>query len=157
MLAAVGFVALAAVVIGFGMYYSNKISSQSQQAAVDEGAAAEQSQSAIMQNFKVEDVTVGTGTEAKVGDTVTVNYVGTLDNGQKFDSSADHGQPFSFVLGAGQVIKGWDLGVAGMKVGGKRNLTIPPELGYGAGGYPPIIPANATLHFSVELVSVQSK
>lgn len=109
-----------------------------------------------MENLKVSDIVVGTGTEAKAGNMVTVNYTGTLDNGSKFDSSYDRNEPFSFTLGAGEVIKGWDLGVAGMKVGGKRQLTIPPELGYGANGAGNVIPPNATLHFTVELLNVSS-
>lgn len=100
------------------------------------------------------DLVVGTGAEAKAGQKVEVHYTGTLTNGSKFDSSLDRGRPFGFKLGAGQVIKGWDQGVAGMRVGGKRKLTIPPELGYGAGGYPPVIPPNSTLIFEVELLSV---
>jgi FKBP-type peptidyl-prolyl cis-trans isomerase len=101
------------------------------------------------------DVVVGTGAEAKAGDKVTVNYVGMLTNGQVFDASANHGtQGFSFTLGAGQVIKGWDQGVAGMKVGGKRELVIPASLGYGAQAMGPI-PANSTLVFQVELLDVQ--
>ncbi|XXT24410.1 FKBP-type peptidyl-prolyl cis-trans isomerase [Sorangium sp. So ce429] len=102
----------------------------------------------------IEDVKEGTGAEAKPGQTVTVHYVGTLTNGNKFDSSRDRGKGFSFNLGAGQVIKGWDQGVAGMKIGGIRKLTIPPELGYGARGFPPVIPPNSTLLFEVELLSV---
>jgi len=102
------------------------------------------------------DVIVGTGAEAVSGKKVTVNYVGTLMDGKKFDASADHGQPFTFTLGAGQVIKGWDQGVTGMKVGGKRNLVIPPELAYGATGTPGgLIPANATLKFEIELLKVE--
>ena len=102
------------------------------------------------------DTKVGDGAEAKAGQTVSVNYSGYLAaDGKKFDSSVDRGQPFPFPLGTGRVIKGWDEGVAGMKVGGKRRLIVPPELGYGAGGYPPVIPASATLVFDVELVSVQ--
>jgi len=103
----------------------------------------------------IEDMTVGTGAEAIAGKRVTVHYVGTLTNGSKFDSSRDRGQGFTFQLGAGQVIKGWDQGVAGMKIGGVRNLTIPPELGYGARGFPPVIPANSTLIFEVELLAVE--
>ncbi len=105
--------------------------------------------------LKTEDLKVGTGAEAAAGKTVTVHYTGWLTNGTKFDSSLDRGQPFKFRLGAGQVIRGWDQGVAGMKVGGKRKLTIPPELGYGARGAGGVIPPNATLVFEVELLDVQ--
>jgi FKBP-type peptidyl-prolyl cis-trans isomerase len=104
---------------------------------------------------QAQDVKVGSGPEAKAGDTVSVHYVGTLTDGSKFDSSRDRGQPFSFTLGQGRVIRGWDLGVAGMQVGGVRTLTIPPEEGYGARGFPPVIPANATLVFEVELIAVK--
>jgi peptidylprolyl isomerase/FKBP-type peptidyl-prolyl cis-trans isomerase FkpA len=104
---------------------------------------------------KYVDEVVGTGPEAKSGKLVTVHYTGRLTNGTKFDSSKDHGQPFSFPLGAGQVIKGWDRGVEGMKVGGKRKLTIPPDEGYGASGAGDRIPPNATLVFDVELLGVQ--
>jgi peptidylprolyl isomerase len=103
----------------------------------------------------VEDVTVGTGAEAVSGKRVTVHYVGTLTSGSKFDSSRDRGQGFTFKLGVGQVISGWDQGVVGMKVGGVRKLTIPPELGYGARGFPPVIPENSTLLFEVELLAVE--
>jgi len=102
---------------------------------------------------KIDDV-VGKGKEAKAGDTVRVHYTGTLMNGTKFDSSLDHGKPFDFKLGTGAVIKGWDEGVAGMKVGGKRRLVIPEALGYGAAGSPPNIPAKAGLKFDVELLDV---
>jgi peptidylprolyl isomerase len=101
------------------------------------------------------DMKVGTGAEAKTGNTVKVHYTGTLTNGTKFDSSLDRNEPFSFTLGAGGVIKGWDEGVVGMKVGGKRKLTIPPDMGYGAMGSPPVIPANATLLFEIELLEVK--
>ncbi len=104
--------------------------------------------------LKVEDLQIGTGAEAVAGKKVTVHYTGTLTDGSKFDSSLDRGRPFDFPLGAGRVIKGWDEGVAGMKVGGKRRLTIPPELGYGARGFPPVIPPNSTLVFEVELLGV---
>jgi FKBP-type peptidyl-prolyl cis-trans isomerase len=101
----------------------------------------------------MQEVTVGTGAEAKAGDTVTVNYIGQLPDGTVFDASANHG-PFSFTLGAGQVIPGWDQGVAGMKVGGTRILVIPPALAYGSQAVGNVIPANATLVFQVELVSI---
>jgi FKBP-type peptidyl-prolyl cis-trans isomerase FkpA len=101
------------------------------------------------------DLTVGTGKEAKAGDFVIVHYTGRLANGKKFDSSVDRDEPFTFQLGMGKVIKGWDQGVAGMKEGGKRKLIIPPELGYGAKGFPPDIPPNAQLIFEVELLKVK--
>jgi peptidylprolyl isomerase/FKBP-type peptidyl-prolyl cis-trans isomerase FkpA len=103
----------------------------------------------------IEDEVVGTGAEAKAGDSVTVHYVGTLTDGTVFDASRNHGdQGFTFSLGAGQVIKGWDQGVAGMKVGGKRKLTIPSDLAYGSRAVGGVIPANATLVFEVELIGV---
>jgi peptidylprolyl isomerase len=100
------------------------------------------------------DVKVGTGAQAQKGQKVTVHYTGWLTSGKRFDSSVG-GKPFPFRIGAGDVIKGWDEGVAGMKVGGKRQLRIPPDLAYGARGYPGVIPANATLIFDVQLVGVQ--
>jgi peptidylprolyl isomerase len=106
-------------------------------------------------SLKIEILTPGTGAEAVAGKNVTVHYVGTLTTGSKFDSSRDRGQGFTFRLGAGQVIQGWDQGVAGMKIGEVRRLTIPPELGYGARGFPPVIPANSTLVFEVELLNVR--
>lgn len=99
----------------------------------------------------------GTGPAPQTGDVVQVHYTGTLDDGTKFDSSYDRGQPFEFTLGAGQVIAGWDEGIALMKVGGKATLIIPPELGYGERGYPGVIPPNATLHFDVELVGIKGQ
>ncbi len=104
--------------------------------------------------LKIEDLKQGAGTEATEGKNVTVHYVGTLTDGSKFDSSRDRGKGFSFRLGAGQVIKGWDQGVKGMKIGGLRKLTIPASLGYGDRGFPPVIPPGATLVFEVELLEV---
>ena len=105
--------------------------------------------------LRYHDVTLGQGPEATPGHKVKVHYTGWLLNGKKFDSSRDRGEPFEFALGAGQVIPGWDEGVAGMKVGGRRKLVIPPDLGYGAGGAPPDIPPGATLVFDVELLEVR--
>ncbi len=104
--------------------------------------------------LKYIDTKVGDGPSPEKGKTVTVHYTGTLKDGTKFDSSVDRGQPFKFVIGVGQVIKGWDEGVMTMKVGGKRTLIIPPELGYGARGAGGVIPPNAELHFDVELLGV---
>jgi len=106
-------------------------------------------------DLKIEELKVGDGTEAVAGKSVSVHYTGTLTDGKKFDSSLDRGQPFRFQLGAGQVIQGWDKGVAGMKIGGKRKLTIPPHLGYGERGAGGVIPPNATLIFEVELLGVE--
>ena len=104
----------------------------------------------------IEDLVVGTGATAAVGDTVTVHYVGTFTNGMKFDSSYDRGQPYPFQIGAGRVIAGWDQGVPGMKVGGKRRLTIPPDLAYGSRGQGSI-PPNTTLVFEIDLLSIAGK
>jgi peptidylprolyl isomerase len=108
-----------------------------------------------MSQLKTEDLKIGTGTEVKSGDTVIMHYSGTLEDGTKFDSSYDRGQPFTTQIGVGQVIQGWDLGVPGMKIGGKRKLTIPPQLGYGAQGAGGVIPPNATLVFEVELIDIK--
>jgi FKBP-type peptidyl-prolyl cis-trans isomerase len=105
--------------------------------------------------LKYVDQVVGAGDVAVAGKTVSVHYTGWLENGKKFDSSVDRGQPFSFPLGAGRVIKGWDEGVQGMKIGGKRKLTIPSDLGYGSRGAGGVIPPNATLIFDVELLGVR--
>jgi FKBP-type peptidyl-prolyl cis-trans isomerase len=100
------------------------------------------------------DLKLGTGEAAKAGDHVKVHYTGWLSSGKKFDSSVDAHQPYDFMLGKGEVIKGWDEGVAGMKVGGKRQLRIPPELAYGEKGYSPVIPPNSTLIFDVQLLAI---
>jgi len=107
-----------------------------------------------MAELEIEDQIIGDGEEAIAGQTVEVHYTGWLTDGTKFDSSLDRDQTFSFKLGAGQVIAGWDQGVAGMKVGGARKLTIPPEMGYGERGAGGVIPANATLVFKVELIGL---
>lgn len=106
-------------------------------------------------DMKVDILRPGSGEGAKAGNTVTVHYTGTLETGQKFDSSRDRGEPFSFKLGAGAVIRGWDAGLVGIKVGEKRRLTVPPELGYGSRGAGAIIPPNATLIFEVEMLTIR--
>ncbi len=105
--------------------------------------------------LQYEDTKVGTGREAKSGDTVSVLYVGKLTNGKEFDSNLDRNNPFTFQLGKGKVIQGWDEGIAGMKEGGSRKLTIPANLAYGARGFPPVIPPNSELRFQVELLKVR--
>ena len=119
-----------------------------------EQAGAEGNEVTTSSGLQYIDLKVGTGPTAQAGQTVSVHYTGWLENGKKFDSSVDRGQPFSFPLGAGRVIKGWDEGVQGMKVGSKRKLIIPSNLGYGARGAGGVIPPNATLIFEVELLGV---
>jgi FKBP-type peptidyl-prolyl cis-trans isomerase FkpA len=136
---------LAVLILGFGM--SVRAASSNKKGS---GTALE-----TVKDLKIEDLKKGTGAIAESGKTVSVNYTGWLTDGKKFDSSFDHGQPFEFKLGSGQVIPGWDKGVAGMKVGGKRKLIIPPGLGYGANGAGGVIPPNATLVFEVELLAVK--
>ena len=148
------FLILVVVFIWGGTWINRRIDERAAAQQLADQQKVQEANNKLMESLKKEDVVVGTGTEALSGHMVTVNYVGTLDNGQKFDSSYDRKEPYTFQLGAGVVIKGWDLGVAGMKVGGKRILTIPPELGYGSNANGPI-PANATLHFTVELLEVK--
>lgn len=139
----------AALLVAAGFSACNKKSDAGGAAAP--GAAAPQGGSLL-----IEDVKISGGDVATKGKTVSVHYTGVLTNGTKFDSSLDRGQPIMFALGTGQVIKGWDQGVEGMKVGGKRKLTIPPDLAYGARGTPGgPIPPNSTLVFDVELVAVK--
>ncbi len=133
------------------MQEEQKQQAQSTQAAQTNG---EPQNISTDSNVEIYDVAVGTGAEAKAGMAVAVHYVGTFIDGRKFDSSVDRGTPFEFVLGAGQVIKGWDVGVQGMKIGGKRHLVIKPEYGYGSSGVGPI-PGNTTLLFDVELLGVK--
>ncbi|HEX4103936.1 MAG TPA: FKBP-type peptidyl-prolyl cis-trans isomerase [Candidatus Paceibacterota bacterium] len=150
------FIVLAVVVIGGAMWYNNQSNQAVQQQANDEANVAAQEQQQLMAELTIKDTVVGTGTPAADGDTINVLYTGTLDNGTVFDASSLHGnQPFSFVLGEGNVIQGWDLGLVGMKVGGTRELTIPPDLGYGSQANGPI-PASSTLHFTVQLLSIST-
>jgi peptidyl-prolyl cis-trans isomerase A (cyclophilin A) len=139
------------VLIGWGILRGNGSNDET----ADAGAAAASSASLPGDGgLGIEELVAGNGAEAARGDKVKVHYVGTLTSGKEFDSSKKRNEPFEFQLGAGEVIKGWDQGVAGMKVGGKRRLTVPASLGYGLRGSPPVIPANATLLFDVELLEV---
>lgn len=108
-----------------------------------------------MNKLKIEDIKTGKGKEVKSGDIISIHYLGTLENGKKFDSSYDRGEPFETQIGVGYVIQGWDQGVPGMKIGGKRKLTIPSELGYGSREIAGVIPANSTLIFEVELIDIK--
>ena len=139
---------LALLVFGYFIFHLDGRSQTTEQ------ASTAPSQTAKDQGLKIQDEKVGTGSAVKSGDTVVINYKGTLTNGKQFDSSYDRNEPFTTQIGVGQVIKGWDEGVVGMKVGGKRKLTIPPSLGYGDQSMPGI-PANSTLIFEVELVAIQ--
>lgn len=121
--------------------------------ACDESAACEEGEIETSSGLRYEDIQCGEGTAAARGDSVTVHYTGTLEDGEEFDSSRG-GEPFQFNLGGGDVIEGWEEGVVGMREGGTRKLTIPPELGYGESGYPPIIPPDSTLIFEIELLEV---
>jgi FKBP-type peptidyl-prolyl cis-trans isomerase len=131
---------------------------EEQPIASSTGTVVTQSKPITMANgLIIEDVKIGTGAEAVKGALISVHYVGTLVDGKKFDSSRDRGEPFQFPLGQGMVIQGWEQGFEGMKVGGVRKLTIPPDLGYGAQGAGGVIPPNATLKFEVELLGVRLK
>jgi FKBP-type peptidyl-prolyl cis-trans isomerase len=139
-----------------GKAYDNTMDVQAKTAQIEEQQKAQSSIAAIMAKLKIEDIKVGSGTGAIAGDTLSVNYTGTLDNGTVFDSSYKRKVPFEFQLGAGKVIQGWDLGLVGMKIGGTRKLIIPPELGYGgtAAGNG-LIPASSTLTFVIVLESIK--
>lgn len=138
-------VSLIIIILFFGSFFARR---------GNEAKPADDTAQTISSELKVEDSQVGAGRQAKTGDTLSVHYVGTLLDGKKFDSSRDRGEPFEVTLGAGAVIRGWEEGLLGMKVGGIRKLTIPPELGYGASGQGPI-PPNSTLLFEIELLNIK--
>ncbi len=147
------------ILIVIGTYFLAQGSPKNSEAALSQSVNQDQNNSINygIQDMKIETLQEGAGDVVKVGDTITVNYVGTLLDGTKFDSSIDRGQPFQFTPGQNSVIQGWELGVIGMKVGEKRKLTIPPELGYGANGAGEVIPPNATLIFEIDLLSINGK
>jgi FKBP-type peptidyl-prolyl cis-trans isomerase len=150
-------VVVAAVIIAatlsLGLWLKGGSNKQAASLPADQNAAITEQEGD--EKMQMTDLKVGEGAEAVTGNSVSVHYTGTLENGTKFDSSVDRGQPFEFKLGASQVIQGWDQGVVGMKVGGKRKLVIPPELAYGSQSPSPLIPANSTLVFEIELLEVR--
>lgn len=140
---------------GNGQNQNSSSSSSSQESSVSSVSSSLNNKVTYIKGMKIEVLKEGTGIEAKAGDEVSVHYTGTLANGKKFDSSVDRGEPFAFTLGQNRVIQGWELGVLGMKVGEKRKLTIPPELGYGSRDVGDgLIPPNSTLIFEVELLGI---
>lgn len=145
------------ILLGIGIYLLPKSSEDSKKINISPPPSTKaQKDASSSAKLKIEDIKEGSGSAiVKTGDTVVMHYTGTLENGTKFDSSIDRNQPFETKIGVGQVIKGWDEGVPGMKVGGKRRLTIPPDLGYGMQGAGDKIPPNSTLIFDVELLQIK--
>ena len=142
-----------AVIAVAGLYFMFDYRSETNKMP-EPGVVGEPAKKEEAKGLQIEVLKEGTGTGTKTGDTVSVHYTGTLTDGKKFDSSLDRGQPFSFKLGAGLVIKGWDQGLVGMKVGEKRKLTIPPDFAYGDAGAGGVIPPGATLIFEVEMLKI---
>lgn len=149
---------IAAIIVGGGLialFVWSDLNDRSQKKKTPTADWSANADKAEQGKIGIKDEKVGEGPEAKAGDTLVVHYTGWLENGTKFDSSKDRNEPFTFKLGGGNVIKGWDLGMVGMKKGGKRILTIPPDLAYGAKGAGGTIPPNATLKFEVELLKIR--
>ncbi|MDD3292485.1 MAG: FKBP-type peptidyl-prolyl cis-trans isomerase [Candidatus Pacebacteria bacterium] len=142
------------LVCGF-FYFLLNMGSQENSASLSDSVAVKQSNEESKPELKIETMEQGQGQEVKKGDFISVHYTGYLEDGTKFDSSVDRGEPFNLQIGVGQVIQGWDQGIIGMKIGEKRKLTIPPELGYGSAGAGGVIPPNATLIFEVELLEIK--
>lgn len=142
------------LVCGF-FYFLLNLGSDNQTASISDNIKIEENEEETMPQLKIEIMEQGQGQEVKKGDIISVHYTGYLENGTKFDSSLDRGEPFEFEIGLGHVIQGWEQGLIGMKVGEKRKLIIPPELGYGSSGAGGVIPPNATLIFEVELLEIK--
>lgn len=151
---AIAVLVIGIILLGIGSFFIFHVSDSVIPASQPEPTKKMDTKTQDVKNLKIEDIKIGTGPEVKSGDTISINYTGTLTDGTKFDSSYDRKEPFETQIGVGQVIKGWDEGVIGMKVGGKRKLTIPPDLGYGSQAVGPI-PANSTLIFEVELMGIK--
>jgi FKBP-type peptidyl-prolyl cis-trans isomerase len=151
----IGALVVVALFLGAALYFSKNATPNMNKTNTSPVSVSVGDVGNIVTDPQSEDLVVGTGAEAVAGKKLSMHYVGTLLDGTKFDSSRDRGTPFEFVLGAGMVIKGWDEGIVGMKVGGKRKLTIPSTFAYGAASPSPAIPPNSTLVFEVELLDVK--
>ncbi|MEK7507590.1 MAG: FKBP-type peptidyl-prolyl cis-trans isomerase [Patescibacteria group bacterium] len=149
------FILIAVAFITGGKWYNATLDERVAKEILAAEEIARQEELKALSILQIKDLVVGTGSEAKKGDTLSVNYLGEFLNGEKFDSSYDRNQPLEFVLGDDRLIRGWNLGIAGMKIGGKRTLVVPPEFGYGVQGSGPI-PPSSTLKFTVELLGVNN-
>lgn len=158
------FVVLATLLMVSGVWYGTVIDRgvelerlERERQAQEANSKREAEERALREKLTIVDSQVGIGAEAETGDTLSVHYTGTFPDGKQFESTLDSGTPFEFILGSGKVIRGWDLGIQGMRVYGKRRLVIPPEFAYGERGSEPLIPPNATLQFEIELLGIRGK